>query len=433
MPNEDAHSEIVGSRADGGPWPILRAEGSRSYNSITVPSVQPPRSFSRLWVALVVMAGLFALSASADPHAVAALRAALVTSSGGPPRIPPVLSATELTPVRQNAAIKGRDGAQSGLFHDRSIWAFGDTVLNVPGHDGDSWADNTTSWTADLDAADGIVLTNDHLDGTGAPTEFIPFTRRERRFNKLHDPNHCQQQPCGAEYALWAGPVVPDPQRNRVLYFYMKIYRVIGNPGWTTIGTGIAVWTPGSPVVRPIESPGSPDPTLMFLQDEVGFTGGSLLEGGALYSYGCYPGFLVQNCQLARAPLADALDRSTWIFYAGHGMWSPNSADAVTVLQGGASNQVFFDPYLGDYVAIYSAPLDDDVMYRVSYSPWGPWSDQALLFTGVPGQNFDYAALSHPEFAEGDGQTQYVTYVRITGLFESEIRLVQVVFGHPKP
>jgi len=170
----------------------------------------------------------------------------------------------------------------------------------------------------------------------------------------------------------------------------------------------------------------------MFFGDEVGFTSGSMVEGGVLYSYGCYPGFLVQHCQLAQVPLADALDRSAWTFYSGNGSWSPDLADAVTVFDGGAANEVSFAPYLGDYVAIYSAPLSDDVMYRVAYAPWGPWSDQALLFHGMPGQSFDYAALSHPEYAEGDGQTQYVTYVRTTGLFESEIRLVQVVFGQPR-
>jgi hypothetical protein len=347
------------------------------------------------------------------------------------PPIPPVLSATELAPVQQNAVIKGRDGAQSALFRGTSIWTFGDTILTVPGHDDDNWADNTLSTTTDLNASDGIVLSSDFVDRTGAPTEFLPLTRQEARFNRLHDPNNCHQPPCGAEYALWAGPVVPDPDRNRVLHFYMKIYRVIGNLGWTTMGTGIAVWTPGGRVVRPIESPGSPDPTLMFLQDEVGFAGGSLIEGETLYSYGCYPGFLVQNCQLAQVPLADALDRSKWTFYAGNDSWSSDISDAVTVFQGGAANEVFFDAYLGDYVAIYSQPLNDDVMYRVSYTPWGPWSDQARLFKGMPGRTFNYAALSHPEYAEGNGQTQYVTYVRNLGAFNIEIRLVQVVFGLP--
>jgi hypothetical protein len=392
-----------------------------------------PRSLTpRPRAALSLVGALLVATVGAGPAATAAS-----SSRGGSPRrtevppIPPVLSATELAPLQQNAVIKGRDGAQSALFRGTSIWTFGDTILSVPGHDDDNWADNTLSTTKDLDASDGIVLTSDHVDRTGAPTEFLPWTREEARFNQLHDPNHCHQPPCGAEYALWAGPVVPDPDRNRVLHLYMKLYRVAGVFGWTTLGTGIAVWTPGGGVVRPIESPGSSDPTLMFQGDEVGFTGGSMVEGTTLYSYGCYPGFLVQECEVAQVPLADALDRTKWTFYSGNDVWSPDIADAVTVFEGGAANEVFFATFLGDYVAIYSQPLSDDVMYRVSYTPWGPWSKQALLFTGVNGRTFNYAALSHPEYAEGDGQTQYVTYVRNLGSFSLEIRLVQVVFGLP--
>jgi hypothetical protein len=361
--------------------------------------------------------------------------AAVVVAAGGSsvyaagPAAPRVISVTELGPITQNEVIRGRDGAQSALVDGRPLWTFGDTILSVPGHDGDSWADNTLSWTDDLDASDGITLTGDHLDATGAPTEFLPFTSQERRFNALHDPRHCQQEPCGAELALWAGPVVPDPLRDRVLFFYMKLYRVAGHPGWRTIGTGIAVQTGGGPVTRPIEDPVGFDPTLMFQHDEVGFGSGSVMEGDTLYSYGCFPGFLVQHCELGRVSLGDALDRSAWAFYAGGGSWSSNIGDAITVFEGGAANEVWFDQALGRYLAVYSQPLSDDVMMRTADQLWGPWSDQTKLFTGVAGRGFDYAALAHPEYARDGGRTQYVTYVRSPAPFNLEIRLVEVVFG----
>lgn len=345
------------------------------------------------------------------------------------PAVPRVISVTELGPIVQNAVIRGRDGAQSALVDGQSMWTFGDTILSVPGQDGDSWADNTLSWTRDLDASDGITLTHDHTDATGAPTEFLPFTSQERRFNARHDPRHCQEAPCGAELALWAGPVVPDPIRDRVLFLYMKLYRVAGHPGWRTIGTGIAVQTADGPVTRPIEDPGGFDPTLMFQNAEVGFGSGSLVEGDTLYSYGCYPGFLVQHCQLGRVPLADALDRSAWTFYAGAGSWSSNIADAVTVFDGGAANQVWFDEALGRYLAVYSQPLSDDVMMRTADQLWGPWSDQTKLFTGVDGRGFDYAALAHPEYERDAGGTIYVTYVRSPAPFSLEVRLVEVVLA----
>jgi hypothetical protein len=351
---------------------------------------------------------------------------------GAAPDPPPVESVTDLGTLGQNAGIKGRDGGWSALWAGRSMWTFGDTVLAVPGEENDYWADNTLSSTTDLTAADGVTLEHDHLDGTGAPTEAIPLTRREARYNALHQGDNCEVEPCNAEFALWGGPVVPDPAGNRVLLWYAKIHRIIGEPGWTSIGSGIAVWEPGTKVIRPILSPGSPDPTLLFFAGEGPlFDSGSLLVDDIVHSYGCLPGFLIQKCRLARVPLADILERSAWEFYAGNGVWSPDLSDAVVVFQAGAANSVFWDGYLGLYVNIYSQVLSNDVMYRVAESPEGPWSGDALLFRGMPGEpgTINYFALSHPEYAEGDGRTHYVTYVRATGFFEWEFRLVQVVFG----
>ncbi len=86
-------------------------------------------------------------------------------------------------------------------------------------------------------------------------------------------------------------------------------------------------------------------------------------------------------------------------------------------------------------MAFYCGVYSNDVFYRVSYTPWGPWSDQALLFTGKPGwnNNTDYAALAHPEYAQGNGKIQYVTYAHTTGFLHMDLPLVQVVFGKPTP
>jgi hypothetical protein len=163
------------------------------------------------------------------------------------------------------------------------------------------------------------------------------------------------------------------------------------------------------------------------------FISGSMVVGDVVYDYGCSPGFLVQNCQVARVPLADALDRSAWTYFAGASTWSSALSDAVDVFQGGAANAVFWDDYLGMYVNVYSQPLSDDVMYRVAPAPEGPWSDDALVFKGQPGRpgSFDYFGLAHPEYEQGNGKTEYVTYVRSTGFFAMEFRLVRVEFGHP--
>jgi hypothetical protein len=378
-------------------------------------------------VAVTTTAAVATLSALPVP-------ARAIASGAGPPPIPPVESVTEIGTVGQNPVIGGRDGTFSALVDGRSMWTFGDTVLTVPGENGTYWDDNSLSWTADLEASDGITLEGDRLDGAGAPGEFLPYTTAERRYNAMHDPDHCTAQPCGAEFAMWAGPVVADPARDRVLFFYTEVWRVAGRPGWRTVGTGIAVRTGNGPVVRPVEDPGSPTPTLMWSARETGFAGGSVVVDSTLFSYGCVPGFLVMHCEVARAPLSGVLDKSRWRYYSGGATWSPSQMDAVPVFDGGAAgNSVFSVAYMGGYMAVYSGVLSNDLWYRVASNPWGPWSDQALLFTGRQGWNgaIDYAGQAHPEFAGGDGWTQYVTYVHATGFLRSDIPLVQVKFGLP--
>ncbi len=356
----------------------------------------------------------------------------------GPPPIPPVLSVTDLGNVQQNPVINGRDGIMSGEFRGTSYWTFGDTSMSVPGAGGDNWSDNTLSWTTDLDASDGITLSNDLLDSTGAPTEYLPWTKQEQQYNYTHDSSHCTASPCGAELALWSGPVIPDEPRNRILLPYIEIWRIVGQSGWKTMGGGIAVWNnpgqAGSKVVRPIENPGTSMPTLMWGPSDVEFNNGWVGLGPILYTYGCHPGFLVQYCQVARVPYAYATDKTHWTYYAGSGVWSTNPADAVTVFDGGAAGTTIeYNHYLGEYMAIFNDVFSDNVMYRVSYTPWGPWSGEAFLFTGRAGYNgnTDYAGEAHPEYAQGNGQTQYVTYMHPTGFLKNDIPLVQVVFGQP--
>jgi hypothetical protein len=172
----------------------------------------------------------------------------------------------------------------------------------------------------------------------------------------------------------------------------------------------------------------------MWKGDEVGYIGGSVVVGEQMYSYGCSPDWIIMHCRVARVALADALDKSRWRYYAGDGRWSADAADAVTVFDGGAAgNSVFYVPFLDQYMAIYSQPFTNDLMYRVAYQPWGPWSEAGLLFTGDTAwqNNFDYAGFAHPEFATLDGRVQYVTYVRTTGLLRQEIPLAEVVFEAP--
>ena len=349
------------------------------------------------------------------------------------PAIPRVVSVTQLGTVQQNQVIYGRDGTFSALVDGKSVWTFGDTPMSVPGVLGNSWDDNSLSWTTDLDASKGINLNHDLLDSTGAPAEFLPYLPWEREYNYQHDKNHCTVKPCGAEFAMWDGPVIDDPARNRTLFYYYELYRgVPGMQGWDTVGGGIAVYTPGQGINRPIENPGSKTPTLMWGPKDEEFNSGAIVVDDMLYSYGCVGGFLVDNCQVARVLLADALDITKWTYYAGNDNWSTNPADAVTIFQGGAAaNQVFYNAYLGVYMNIYNPALNNDMYFIVSRTPWGPWSKPTLLFKGeTPYKgSVNYTGQVHTEFAQGNGQTEYVTYAHPNGFLREDLPLVQVVFG----
>lgn len=361
--------------------------------------------------------------------------ASFAADSASVPPLPKVVSVTSLGTVQQNPVIYGRDGTFSAVINGKSVWTFGDTPMSVPGKLGNFWDDNSLSWTTNLDASKGINLNHDLLDNTGAPAEFLPYLPWEAKYNYEHDKNHCTVKPCGAEFAMWDGPVVDDPGRNRTLFYYYELYRgVPGMQGWDTVGGGIAVYTPGQGISRPIERPGSKTPTLMWGQTDEEFDSGALVADDILYSYGCVGGFLVDNCQVAKVPLADALDITQWTYYAGNDVWSTNPADAVTIFQGGAAaNAVFYNPYLGVYMNIYNPALNNDMYYMVSYTPWGPWSQGQFLFKGqTPYQgSVNYTGQAHVEFAQGNGQTQYVTYAHPDGFLQEDLPLTQVVFAKP--
>ncbi len=361
--------------------------------------------------------------------------ACFAADSASVPPLPKVVSVTSLGTVQQNPVIYGRDGTFSAVINGKSVWTFGDTPMSVPGKLGNYWDDNSLSWTTNLDASKGINLNHDLLDNTGAPAEFLPYLPWEAKYNYEHDNNHCTVKPCGAEFAMWDGPVVNDPARNRTLFYYYELYRgVPGMQGWDTVGGGIAVYTPGQGIRRPIENRNSKTSTLLWGQTDEEFNSGALVVDDILYSYGCIGGFLVDNCQVAQVPLADALDITKWTYYAGNGVWSTNPADAVTIFQGGAAaNVVFYNAYLGVYMNIYNPALTNDMYYMVSYTPWGPWSKGQFLFTGeTPYQgSVNYTGQAHVEFAQGNGQTQYVTYAHPDGFLQEDLPLTQVVFGKP--
>ena len=363
------------------------------------------------------------------------LAASGVEGQTGPPPIPAIQSVTPMGTVTQDPVVQCRDGTYSAQLGNASVWVFDDTALTVYNASNENFFSNSLAWTTNLDATNGIDLTGNYVDSSGYPTTFFPFLPWELKYNQEHagSGTSCQVQPCGAEFAIWPGPLVPDPARNRALIFYGEIWRSPTYSGWVTIGEGVAVWQNGK-ITRPVMRPGTTYPTLMWQGTDVGFDSGWVVSGDTLYTYGNLGGFLIENTQIAQVSLASATTASAWSYYAGNGTWSSNAADAVTVFNGGAAgSSVFYDNFLGMYVAIYSGVFSNNLYYNVSYTPWGPWSAATQFYTGLPGyqNNADYAALAHPEFAQGNGQTQFVTYVQDTGFLAQDLQLLKIVFAPP--
>jgi hypothetical protein len=379
---------------------------------------------------------------SARASAGLALVAGVLTGVAGPAHAVAAalsVSATELAPLVQNShvdtTIGGRDNGQSAGYGSQSVWFFDDTFERDPG----AFVNNTAAITGDLNAADGITVTSAtpySATATGAPPEVVPRTLAEFAFQLTHNASGCTTATdpyCGSQYAYWPGPVVADPARNRVLGCFGKLCR--GQSGASdpcyndfvgqAIGTGVAALDMTTHSMSrltvtnqttPITSVEGTDPTMLFDPDHgIGGTS-TVLVGSTLYAWGECNG--LTTCKLGRVPVASVTDRAQWSFYtgtntAGQPVWSSDIDAAVGTLNSGpAGGTVAWDAGLNAYLDVYMAPFSNTAMYATASNPWGPWSYPQTLFTGVAPTNgaVDYACFLHPEYAQNNGLTQYVTY-----------------------
>ena len=371
-------------------------------------------------------------------RAVLALAFALAVAGcgGAPPSSSGALrvaGARELGPIAFLPVIRGRDGGYSARFGGRSAWVFGDTILGAAAEDGATWRSSTASWTVDSDAADGIGPFEQRVDARGVPLQFVPYTAEENAFDAAHSGSPCPAGgDCGARWALWPGPVVDDGT-GHALVFYQKVSARPGAFNFRTVGTSLATWTaPDAALVRPPVRPGALDPTLLFPDGEPGYGAAALVEDGVLYAYACALEYLTFHCTLGRVPVARALDRGAWTFFAGFaggGRWDANFRAAIPTIDAAAGFTVHRSPHLGRYLAVYSKVVSDEIAVRTAARLEGPWSDEQVVAKGVApddrGAN-DYLALAHPELAVDGGRREYITYARPGKNFTGELRLVEL-------
>jgi hypothetical protein len=327
--------------------------------------------------------------------------------------------------------IRGRDGGFSARFDDRSVWVFGDTVLNSPGTDGGRWRSGTWSWTGSFDARNGLHDFHEPVDSNGAPGEFLPFTREELAYNSAHSRDTLPSEQ-RSRWKLWPGQPVVDPRTGNAFVFYTKVLSKIGPWAFESVGRSIAIWErPDRVPVRPELAPRADEPTLLFPRGDTSLGEGAVGVGDSIYAYGCRKEGVVFPCIVGRAFFADALRRFAWRFFAGNDRWSEDWHAAVPVMNAAPMLTVHWNEHLGRFLAVYSTPLVNTIEIRTAKRPQGPWSAGRVAVTGRPptrADAWDYCGMAHAELARDNGREEYVTYCRETGFLESEIRLVEVTF-----
>ncbi len=350
----------------------------------------------------------------------------LACRAGGPS----VLSAAETGVVPQSASIQGRDGGQSALLFGRSVWTFGDTVLNMADEDGRNWHHNSVSWSEDLTASDGLDGFVEPADSVGAPAHLIAPTAEEEAFNEAHwDDGDCEE-PCGARWAVWPGSPVWDEAHQRAILFYGLIYAEPGDFNFEGRGASIAIWSDpeGSPS-RP-EIGRVPDhPDLLWAQDEGEWGNASAIEGDHLYTFSCPQDGFGRPCGLARVALDRLLDPEAWRFWTGAG-WGAAMEEVEPLFDGAPIMSLSYNAYLSRWLVIYSPSLSADIVARAAPALTGPWSKETVLYTPDGADEDPYDAVHHPELSEDGGRVEYLSWSRSTGegWFGTEFALLRVEF-----
>ena len=348
-----------------------------------------------------------------------------------------VLSIRDLGPLQFHKVIRSRDGGYSARFGDRSVWLFGDTVLTEPGYNGNSWLSSSWCWTKDFNAQDGISNLIEPVDATGVPGEFLPFTEKELAYNNIHFRQDVPSEK-RSRYGLWPGPVIVDPNGSAAFVFYSKLIAGSNGPfDFDVLGHSLAVWkSPDQKLIRPKIRPDLEDNTILFPKGDVHIGQGAVVVEDWIYSYGCDTykddkGGVSWPCIVGRVKFEDALKRNEWQFYAGHGRWSKDFTDAVSVMDAAPMLSVHWNEHFKKYLAAYSRQLENKIMIRTANRPEGPWSDVHVsvdCLAPSTGKMWSYCGLAHPEFSRENGRIEYFTYYRETGIFKGEIRLIELTF-----
>lgn len=315
---------------------------------------------------------------------------------GAPPADLRVVSAREELVVPRHPAIQGRDGGGSRLAFGRSVWVYGDTVLEQPDERGEQWHTNSFALA---DVTTWKTRSGEPVDAAGAPRYFVPRTAEETAWDDAHAPERCASPPCHSRWALWPSPPIVDEPAG-LAYILYGLYND-HHPS----GIGIAVWRG---INQTPERQRVGDSWLLFPSPEPEYANAPIIHDGHLYAFGC-TGSFERPCALGRAAVEHPAERSAWRFYDGSS-WVADYRHAATLFAGQPIMSLSWNAYLQRFLIVYAPPFGHAVQARTAARLEGPWSEEISLFE-VPGES-TYDANLHPELEEDGGRIQYITYSR---------------------
>lgn len=370
------------------------------------------------------------VSLKAAGFAIASYSGLLGLACGKPDAAVRVADATEIAVLEQSPDIHGRDGGFSTQLWGRSVWVYGDTVLDREDELGRSWLHNSYSFTTDTNAGDGITQFEESYDTVGSPRMLIEPTPEELAFNLEHLITNCSSEPCGARYGAWPVEPVWDEANDRALVFFNLIYAEPGAWNFESVGSGIAEWTAFDTAPQRLDAGAAGEhPELGWGADDPVPDQGPHIIDGFLYGFACPLRGLERPCKLGRAPLETVAQRTSWRWYDGNA-WRKDYAKGKVLFRGNVAMTVSFNEYLQKWTVLYAQPFEDRIRMRTAPSLTGPWSKAATLFVGNDGddERWIYDAVAHPDFEEEGGRILYVTFSReVPGVFGgAELPIVRV-------
>jgi len=139
-----------------------------------------------------------------------------------------------------------------------------------------------------------------------------------------------------------------------------------------------------------------------------------------------------QHCYIARVVNDHIEDYSKYEYLTSEKPeWSNDIHQAMSIFTEVPSEvSVSYNNYLGCFLAVHSYQTSKKIVGRTAPNPWGPWSKPIELWTvkvddsiKLPYNRLIYAGKEHPELAEDNGKTIYITYIEFEEYFPHLVRV----------